>query len=536
MGFQRQWHLFDGFLNGNFDHELLRPIVPDRRFEQFTESFYGECLSLFIDEFRHDSDFATSLDETASAVVTIFQSSQTLSKSADVLKTALRKFKRGQGDLSGFEPVKQFELEEDPGELIPNLEMAQLVHFYIQVFFVLVLPQPFFLADAQNQSRPIAPKMDVLNRVLRRKSFYTGQLRKTCKFFPGLACPDLFGNVYHKLRRHCECRLEQWLDYCSSEDVARLQINLDSPDSPDSPTDADFGFKIEELDNKNLNQLISEETFFVNGYMSGSGGQFGDTGRVLGFFGLSQHRIVHWNQRDIKSLIYKILGVCLALGFVGGVAAVALLELEVALIAVVGGVSAMSLTKLAAMVLVPFRNSEKEAVADGAAFYRQLARRSQSAPTQMNFFCYSMGSVFTLSCLEQVIRERASLTVNNLVIVAGVSCQSKIVQNISALIGKNGVVLGKIILVSCQSDRFNKIVANYIFERASVGVSEFDYHKAASELESQSEIFREKGFAQTIAHVRDKIKQVDVSHCVDGHLDYKQKFEVVMSLVSEDLD
>ena len=216
---------------------------------------------------------------------------------------------------------------------------------------------------------------------------------------------------------------------------------------------------------------------------------------------------------------------------IGGILLIPFIEIELILISIVGTTTALSIGSILSTLLVPVSSAIKEANKDGKDFFYKVLQINNQHASQMNFFCYSFGSAFVISCLKQSINNNTNLFVRNLIVIGGVSCQSEIIANIDKLIGIEGMVLGRIIIVSCKHDVFNRIVIKYMFRKKPLGYDNFNYIAATNKLMLQSNIFRNRGYKRTMLHIRDKIKQVDVSHFVKGHSDYKSHFRQILRTV-----
>lgn len=524
--FERSQLIFKELLSNSFEKNLFNVRIDNTRFLQIMRCFYLTALDRFIKDFEGSEGFREDLKQVLNNLGKILQGSDIFVELNEKLRNQLNAQVEGEDEIPQLKYEISFENVEELENVLGCFDLASLFHFCAQVFFVFVLPNPYFLEIGEPDSKRVVPKIQVLNKITLRKKFYFRQIEAA---FPGLKVSTFFDIVFEKLQKFLESKLQHWKNFCPLDQYEQSITRFSRRDAQEHQ------FVNQPVENSNRNKSTSHETLFINGYLSNDKKSYLYFYECFNLFDHSKMSIVNWNNYDIKSILTLIWAISIVATLVGGIAMIPLIEFELILIGILGAGGAFTIGSILSHIFVPFKTAFSNAKKDGKKYFNQLVDECRINNRQMDFFCYSFGSVFVLNCLLKNRNRTRRLYVKNLVILGGVTCQSQLIDNINFFIGNKGIILGRIILVSSKNDFFNKIMISYFFQKRSLGYDQFDFIEAANRLMLQCSTFRRKGYNETVEYVRDKIIQVDASHLVDGHADYKYNFGSIACLIYDHL-
>lgn len=406
-----------------------------------------------------------------------------------------------------------------------DLDLKALVRVCCQFFFVFVVPGPFFLQ--LEQQRPRVSKLALLRRLSDRRDLFLEELGAA---FPRLKASLFLESLFFKLEHFCNFRFES-LEILGPKSRTRGGAKGVSA-NPSKYRNYKKEFVIESVESHPRETRPCEETFFVNGFLSSSDDNALYFHESFHFFNRSQIRVVNWNSEALGHVVVKGVSVTAVGALLLGVVLVPLAEIEIFLMPFCGFAGSV-IPSLLATSFSSYKRAEKNAIQQGEKLFLKISYRNQHRPSLMNYFCFSLGTLFIFTFLRNIIERDSPLLVKNVVMLGGVLCQTQIARFVDRLLGPEGIVRGRLVLVSCRRDSVLKYVIKHVFRQSPVGYDAFDYVTASNRLMEQNAKFQRLGFEETKAYLENKVKQVDVTSMVNGHLDYKTKYGSISSLVHQ---
>lgn len=503
-----------------FEFDILNVKSQDSDFLNFCKEFFISSLGQYIFQFNYKKSFSTDFINLVEELIVLLTSNNAFSDFTNNLTTALKNYTETK-NLNCFSSVRESNKKSNNSKknIFDNLESLFLL--CCQFFFVFILPKPFFLTLYKNQKSKVGSKHQVMEILNDKKQFFLTQFGY---FFPTIQICFFFDMAFLKIKQFCEHRFELWRCFSDQEDYDKSKMQKISSFS--SHRNKKREFMIETRNDHLRNVSPNEEVFFINGYLSKEEDNAVYFYESFHAFNESTIKLVNWNSASIESILFSsaILSSFYTVLFIP------LFELELILLPVLGILSTTA-TSIPSLFLSTYKNAEKNSKIQGEKFYLHLLEKNRVKSTMMDFLCFSLGSEFIFSFLKGIIKDRAPLLVRNVIIIGGVLCQKDIIERINELVGIDGVIRGRLILVNCHNDEVLSFVVRFIFKKSPVGYDHFNYIDAAKTLMKQSELFNNLGFEKSKRYLESKIRQVDVTHFVNGHLDYKNKFGTVTNLV-----
>ena len=280
--------IFRSLLNCKFELGLLRIQTENEQVKRVIGTFYESTLGTFISQYKDTCNFESQFKETLKNLQKIFDSSEFLSEFGQRLQNAIKAYTRNSNDLSMFDYAREAgPMEATFDSVLEHFDLPGLFHFCAQVFFVFVLPNPYFLEVGDPQTQEILPQIEIFNHVLRRKTFYISQLKAA---FPKLKFSAFLDITYLKLQQYCEHKLSFWRTFCTSKEYNLSKLKNHNFNNPNKNQK---NFEIELIENKKRIKTQHKQTYLINGYITDEKKSSNGFNSCLDIFTDSQVKIVN---------------------------------------------------------------------------------------------------------------------------------------------------------------------------------------------------------------------------------------------------
>ena len=517
----------------NLHDPLYGELVSRRVFDSFEPfksdnlkkmNLYNELLRysliVFIQEFQC-SEVSRKYHEIS------YKITKKLIKTSDSYKSFKKSFKCIKEYLAkkqNISELEQFKINTYQQNDI-DFSLQDFFHISGQIFYIVVIPNPFFLKKSKSElqeNQNLMTEREMLEMISTNKKFYIQILDL---FFPKLSDSFIFEYIYNKMQSHMWNLLEGWKKSTLHSNLSLVNPLLNIYSDPHVHNKQN-NVLLEKLQLPSRLTNEKETIYFVNGFLSKELNHYDYFKDFFCFFPFINKYVVRWNADclDFMNLSNEITSL---------INGVYYLIISITTGKLVGPQAIINSIKTISNLIFKYKNTEKKAVQSSKFAYNLILNRNKISQEGVNFVCFSLGSKLVFHLLEEALKDDNCLLINNVVFVSAVLCQDHIQKNIGRLIGRNGLIKGKIIIIKSNFDLVLYFFIYKIMQKKPLGLNSFNFCKAVKNLKNQCSYFAKLSNEETDKYIKSKIVEINMSDYKMGHLDMSKNFGIISSEIKK---
>ena len=477
---------------------------------------YGDFLKHSLISFIEQS---TWMEDSLTFEYKAYSAVRKLLLSVENGKKRIRPVKKFLGGKISRQELLQFKESGNNNHDNIIFSLSNLMHLAGQLFYLVVVPNPFCFRRTKLEvegKEEIHPEKLLLEMTLRHRPLY---LQILGAHFPEYRKSHLFEYVYLKMETHFWNLLEGWKLATLKSNLALLNPLLDFPSDPQIHN-KQREVLLENLEPFSRLTLKKQVIYFVNGFLSKNLNHFDYFKDFFSFFPFLNKKVIRWNAECLDLMSHSRELNVLLTGVYYMITSLVSGRLT-------GTLAIMSAVRTLMDLTLKYKQTSEKAKSSSETAFELILNANKESPESINFICFSLGSELVFHLLKHVLKNGNGLLVNNVVFISAVLCQQELQQRIGQLIGPNGLVKGKIIIVRSKFDLILYFFIYKMMGRKPLGLNSFSYKKAVRNLKSQSLGFSKKTDEEVFEYVKSKIVEIDLSHHKMGHLDVSKNFAII---------